>query len=77
MMMGEPSGFEAWFQEFIFYAGPIMQMVYWLVMAVAAVGAVLLFKRWVDCATGGGRDARDATASEAAAEPVPIDEFVE
>ena len=54
-----PSGFEQQFQEFIFYAGPIIQLVYWLAMIVAAIWAVTLLKRWVDFQVG------DADASAA------------
>ncbi|MCL4079358.1 hypothetical protein MX659_07150 [Coriobacteriia bacterium Es71-Z0120] len=69
------SGAANGFEQFVYYAGPIIQMLYWIVMAVAAVSAVLLLKRWVDHAT------RDASASGDGAEAdeptVDIEPFVE
>ena len=80
-MMGGPTGFEAAFQEIVFYAGPIIQLSYWLVMIVAVLWAVTLFKRWVEFQTGAKADAADAAAdtpaAPAAREPVSVDEFVE
>jgi len=90
-MIGAQSGFEATFQEIVFYAGPIIQLAYWLVMIVAALWAVTLFKRWVAFQTGAGPettqaetlDANSADASNEAAasrsgeQTVSVDEFVE
>ncbi|MBE0418481.1 MAG: hypothetical protein IBX63_12075 [Coriobacteriia bacterium] len=86
MPIGAQSGLEVAFQEVIYYAGPIVQLGYWLVMIVAALWAVTLFKRWVDfqtCANGtaeeaGRTGAAAAPAAPAAPEkPVSIEEFVE
>ena len=85
-MVGAQSGFEAAFQEFVYYAGPVIQLAYWLVMIVAALWAVVLFKRWVDFQTGAGKT-EGASESPAGAsapvtamsqdKPVSVDEFVE
>jgi hypothetical protein len=85
MGVGAQSGFEVAFQEFVFYAGPAIQMTYWLVMIAAALWAVTLFKRWVDFQTGAGRDVEKAVTPDACApaatpaqeKPVSVDEFVE
>ncbi|MFU8891865.1 MAG: hypothetical protein ACNA76_09520, partial [Anaerosomatales bacterium] len=83
MGIGVQSGFEAAFQEFVFYAGPIIQLAYWLVMIVAALWAVTLFKRWVEYQTGVKADAVDAalptgaTTPTAPATSISVDEFVE
>jgi len=84
-MVGAQSGFEVAFQEFVFYAGPAIQLTYWLVMIVAALWAVTLFKRWVDFQTGAGRGAETAdtpdpvapAATPASEKPVSVEEFVE
>ena len=81
-----PSGFEAQFQQFVYYAGPILQIALWLVMIVVAIYAVLLFKRLVDFQTGAGKadevvvpvetkviEAKKANREDA----VKIEEFVE
>ncbi|MBC7266792.1 MAG: hypothetical protein H5T75_07470 [Coriobacteriia bacterium] len=69
------SGAASGFERFVYYAGPIVQMLYWIVMAAAAVWAVLLLKRWVDHAT---RDASAPGAPAEADEPtVDIEPFVE
>lgn len=75
-----PTAFELWFQEFVAYAGPIMNLLYWLVMIIAALWAVMLFKRLVDFKTGvaSGDDALAAgTTTKASSETVDIEEFVE
>ncbi|MDT8434256.1 MAG: hypothetical protein RQ731_05820 [Anaerosomatales bacterium] len=80
MGVGAQSGFEVAFQEFVFYAGPIIQLAYWLVMIVAALWAVTLFKRWVEYQTGVKADAAGTDAGSAptaTATPVSVDEFVE
>ena len=84
-MVGAQSGFEVAFQEFVFYAGPAIQLTYWLVMIVAALWAVTLFKRWVDFQTGVGRGVETADAPDpvvpaaapASEKPVSVEEFVE
>jgi hypothetical protein len=82
-MVGVQSGFEVAFQEVIYYAGPIIQLGYWLVMIVAALWAVTLFKRWVDFQTGAGGPGDDAAAAAdvpapaAPEKPVSVEEFVE
>jgi hypothetical protein len=80
-MVGATGGFEAQFQEFVYYAGPIVQLLYWIVLMAAAVWAVLLFKRWVDFQTGAKRGdtatpAQDDSAGRTST-PINVDEFVE
>jgi len=82
-----PSGFEAQFQQFVYYAGPILQITLWLVMIVVAIYAVVLFKRLVDFQTGAKKvaDAPVLAAPVAPAEEkkakkedaIKIEEFVE
>jgi len=83
-MVGATGGFEAQFQEFVYYAGPIIQLMYWLVMIVAALWAVVLFKRGVDFQTGAKAEetksassAPAAPAASAPEKPVDVDKFVE
>ncbi len=52
MMTTGPTGFQAQFQEFIFYIGSISQVLYWIIIPIIAIWAVLIFKRAVDCHTG-------------------------
>lgn len=77
-----PTAFELWFQEFVAYAGPIMNLLYWLVMIIAALWAVMLFKRLVDFKTGVAQSGDDApaaskTVAKGKTETVDIEEFVE
>lgn len=74
-----PAGFEAQFQNFVYYAGPIIQLLFWTVMIVAAIWAVLLFKRWVDFNTKNADAAVIPAPPEEKAkrEPIQIEEFVE
>jgi len=82
-----PSAFEAQFQQFVYYAGPILQITMWIVMIVVAIYAVVLFKRLVDFQTGGGKKADDVVtvapslpAEEKKAkkeDAIKIEEFVE
>ncbi|MHB1340719.1 MAG: hypothetical protein ACYC77_01740 [Coriobacteriia bacterium] len=67
------SGVSSGFDQFVYYAGPIVQLLYWVVMASVSVWAVLLLKRYVDHKT---RD-RAATKPPAPATNISIDEFVE
>jgi hypothetical protein len=83
MGVGPQSGFEVAFQEFVYYAGPMIQLAYWLVMIVAALWAVTLFKRWVEFQTGAGNEVAGSTAPmpttapAAPAKSISVDEFVE
>ena len=84
MGVGATSGFDVWFQEFVFYAGPIIQLVFWLAMIVAAFWAVMIFKRLVDFQTGSRMAVLDEPAvveSELATKPakpaIDVEEFVE
>ena len=83
MGIGAQSSFEVAFQEFVYYAGPIIQLAYWLAMIVAALWAVTLFKRWVEFQTSAKADVAEsalpavATAPAAPAKAISIDEFVE
>ncbi len=73
-MLGPESGFE----QVIYYVGPIVQLLFWVVMAVCALWAVLLFKRYVDHVTGGRTDGeKPAVSVDAAQEPIDIEPFVE
>ncbi len=77
-MMGAPTGFEAQFQQFVYYAGPIIQLLYWAVMIVAALWAVYLFKRWVDFQVGSGEEgAPESSDVESSAGSVDVEEFVD
>ncbi|MDP2181983.1 MAG: hypothetical protein Q8K99_05355 [Actinomycetota bacterium] len=69
------SGFDAWFQQFMYYAGPTIQVLYWIAMVVVAIWAVMIFKRWVDFQTG--VVAKKAAEDTGANEPIKIEEFVE
>lgn len=69
------TGFDAWFQQFMYYAGPTIQVLYWVAMVVISIWAVMVFKRWVDFQTGVA--AKDAGADSVASEPIKIEEFVE
>ncbi|PKQ09987.1 MAG: hypothetical protein CVT69_02055 [Actinobacteria bacterium HGW-Actinobacteria-9] len=74
-----PAGFEAQFQEFVYYAGPIIQLLYWVVMIIAALWAVLLIKRWVDFQTRTHDEAAAPVleAEKPKREPIQVEEFVE
>lgn len=84
-----PSGFEAQFQQFVYYAGPMLQIALWLVMIFAAIYALVLFKRLVDFQTGAGKPAKSddavSASTEASAETkkskkddaIKVEEFVE
>lgn len=81
------SGFEAQFQQFIYYAGPVLQIALWLVMIFCAIYAVLLFKRLVDFQTGKAEkvetvvEAKTAEATETKKakkdDAIKVEEFVE
>ena len=84
--VAQQTGIEAWINQYgniVYFFG---QLAFWLALAGAAIYAVILFKRLVDYqvgATAAKAAAAKATASstetktEAAEEPVKIDEFVE
>ncbi|MDO8987919.1 MAG: hypothetical protein Q7V14_06825 [Coriobacteriia bacterium] len=80
-----PSGFDAIFQKVVYYAGPILQISLWIVMMVAAIYAVVLFKRLVDFQTGAKKAAEaDAVAPEAdntkkdkKSDAIRVEDFVE
>ncbi len=81
-----PAGFEAQFQQFVYYAGPILQILMWVVMIVAVIYALVLFKRLVDFQTGRTKvaHAEEAPALEVAqskkpakADAIKVEEFVE
>jgi len=48
MMATGPVGFQAQFQEFVFYVGAVLQLMFWLVLPIVAIWAVLIFKRAAD-----------------------------
>ncbi|MBS3956545.1 MAG: hypothetical protein KGZ40_03310 [Clostridiales bacterium] len=77
-MIGAQSDFAVRFQEFVFYAGPIVQMLYWIVVAGAALYAVLLLRRHMSAHFAGGKELPGASRSPAPeTAPVSVDEFVE
>lgn len=65
-------GFQAAFTSFMYYAGPIVQIVFWVVLAAAAVWACVIFKRYVDFVTGGSKP-----AIKPAEKPVDVEQFVD
>jgi hypothetical protein len=70
---------EAFLQQYgtqIQLFGLVLQYAYWLAMTVAAIWAVLLFKRLVDFKTGGAQPAPAAPVSADKSE-VAVDEFVD
>ncbi|GAB4276590.1 MAG: hypothetical protein Kow0056_07190 [Coriobacteriia bacterium] len=81
MFAAEPTGFEAFWTQFLNYAYPALQMLYWLVMIAVALVAVSLFKKWVNHQTGS--DARAEASEEGpgtADEPdeeISVEEFVD
>jgi len=77
-MMGTQSEFAYRFQELIFYAGPIVQLLYWIVLSISAIVAVVLLKRWVAFQTGAtGPAAEDSAHASEGQAPVNVDGFVE
>ncbi|MDP2232179.1 MAG: hypothetical protein Q8K89_00970 [Actinomycetota bacterium] len=80
-----PSGFDAVFRKVVYYAGPILQISLWIVMMVAAIYAVVLFKRLVDFQTGAKNTVEaDAIAPQAGkakkdkkADAIRVEDFVE
>ncbi|MDA3936439.1 MAG: hypothetical protein PF636_06190 [Actinomycetota bacterium] len=81
-MVGASSDFASKFNEFMFYVGPSLQLLYWIVIAAASVFAALQFKRYVDFIVGGKKivmsdiAANDIAASDAT-EEIDINKFVE
>jgi hypothetical protein len=78
--------FQLYFQQFMYYAGPIVQLLFWIAIAAAAIYAVILFKKFVQLkAIEVGVDAvvaadalEDKAETTAAADTkVSVDEFVE
>ena len=64
------------FDRFVYYAGPIVQLLYWVVMAAVAVWAVLLLKRFVDHKVA--KHTAHAPAPTPESRPtISIDEFVD
>jgi hypothetical protein len=83
-MLGGPTGFEAQFQEFMFYAGSIAQLLYYAVLPIVAIWAVLVFKRLVDHKTSTASDESstdvlvdDDAAPKASDRPIQVEKFVE
>ncbi|MDP2401698.1 MAG: hypothetical protein Q8M66_06940 [Actinomycetota bacterium] len=83
-MLGGPTGFEAQFQEFMFYAGSIAQLLYYAVLPIVAIWAVLVFKRLVDHKTSSGVDESadvytgiDASLDATTEQPIKVEKFVE
>jgi len=81
--VAQQSGIEAWINQYgniVYFFG---QLGFWLALAIAAIFAVVLFKRLVDHTTGAAvaSDAQDTssagTEKSDAEEPVKIEEFVE
>jgi hypothetical protein len=83
--VAQQSALEAWINQYgniIYFFG---QLAFWLALGVAAIWAVILFKRFVDHQTGAAQakaEAKAATSASSSSEtsadaPVKIDEFVE
>lgn len=80
-----PSGFDAMFQQVVYYAGPILQISLWIVMMVAAIYAVILFKRLVDFQTGANKAIElnaiapqaDQAKKDKKSDAIKIEDFVE
>jgi hypothetical protein len=68
-MVGGPTGFEATWNQILTYLYPTLQMLFWIVVGMAAVYAARQYKRFVDAAVG-----RPAEESEPT---VSVEEFVE
>ncbi|MDP2232425.1 MAG: hypothetical protein Q8K89_02225 [Actinomycetota bacterium] len=77
--LSAPSGFQAQFQEFMYYAGPIIQILFWVVIAAAAIWACVIFKRYVAFQMGAGStmSGADEGAAPASEKTVSVEEFVE
>ena len=77
------SGFEAQFQTFVNYAGPIVQLLYWIAIAFAAVWAAYQLKRWVDAQVAAKQALAEQPEAPAAAEKktkpeaIKVEDFVE
>jgi len=77
MMATGPVGFQAQFQEFIFYVGAVLQLMFWLVLPIVAIWAVLIFKRAADAyiaSLSGGKASVVASPKE---NPVKVEKFVD
>ena len=79
--IAQQSGIEAWITQYgniVYFFG---QLGFWLVLALTAIFAVVLFKRLVDYKTGAlsASDVKDSSPTDKsdAEDPVKIDEFVE
>ena len=80
-----PTGFAAVFEQFVTYAGPVIQLLYWLAIGFAAIYAAVQFKRLVDAGIAAmaarpgheGGAAGDTAAGKAADSEIDIDAFVE
>ena len=48
MPVQQVSTFQQQFQEFMFYAGPIVQILFWVIVAGSILYAAIQFKRLVD-----------------------------
>ena len=77
MVGASAGGFEAQFQEIIFYIGPVLQLVYWLAMIVAAIWAVMLFKKWVEFQIGDSGADASGKSTKSADDSIKVEEFVE
>lgn len=67
------SGIQVQFQNFMYFAGPILQLVFWIVLGACAIWACLIFKRYVDFMSG----AVSEEMSKPAEKPVSVEEFVD
>ena len=68
----ETNAFLIWFQTYGQIAYIVIQVLYWIVVAWAAVFASVQAKRLVDFKLG-----KTAKATESEAEPVSVEEFVD
>ncbi len=67
------------FQEFMFYAGPIIQLAYWLGLLLFIGYAVWIYKTYTNYLMGKGKaGAMKTTAADQSADTsVKVEEFVE
>jgi hypothetical protein len=63
-----PSAFDAWWADFLNIAYPLLQMLFWVTIALCAVYAVRQLKRFVDARVG---------VELVAGQEISVEEFVE
>ncbi len=72
----ETGGFMGWIQQYGQIVLFVAQLLFWLVLSVAALWSTLLFKKLVDARTGSTEIV--VAAADASAKPKPaVDDFVD